>query len=64
MTEESISTWYRKYRITHGRYAGYDVEYWRIWYPLWIPCQLITYETIEQARASARRHRYKVVDHL
>lgn len=46
-----------KYRIRRDRYAGYQAEGWRWYWPFW--CQLFginTHATVENARRMIDRH--------
>ena len=51
------STWWKRYRIVRDKYAGYEVQCWRIWLPIWLQCGLTnTHSTIERARKYAAAH--------
>ena len=53
----SASKWYRKYRIVRDLYAGYEVQCWRLWLPIWLQCGFCnTHGTVEKARAYAIEH--------
>lgn len=60
-----------RYRIVTDRYAGYEVQVWRWWWPFWVMAGFCnTHSTIEQARAFAHQHARgqlrggKVVEHV
>jgi hypothetical protein len=56
-SSDSVSTWWKRYRIVRDNYAGYEVQCWRFWFPVWIQCNLTnTHSTIEAARRHAVRH--------
>jgi len=52
-----ISKWWKKYRVVHDRYCGYEVQCWRIWFPFWLQCGFTnTHFSLEKAENYARIH--------
>ena len=44
------SKWYKKYRVMRDGYLGFQVECWRIWFPIWIQVDgCNTHRTIGEA---------------
>lgn len=60
----SPSTWYRKYRIVQDSFAGYEVQCWRIWWPIWMQGKTNTHSTLERARQYAHYHAAGAVEYL
>lgn len=56
--------WKRKYRIVRDRWAGYEFQVWRWWWPFWVMPYCNTHSTIETAEAAARIHAKGPVKHL
>lgn len=54
-----LSTWWRKFRIVPDRYAGYEVQTWYIWWPVWSEHNTNTHMTVEDATEYA----YNVAGH-
>lgn len=50
------------YRIVRDRYAGFEVQWWRWWWPFWEQPRTNTHETVEKAEEWARNR--GVVKHL
>ena len=52
----------REYRIVSDRWAGFEVQARRWWFPFWLQCRgqnghhVNTHKTIEDAEAFAQRH--------
>lgn len=44
------------YRIARDRFAGFEVQVWRWWWPFWIQPRLNTHYSIEKAEQWARHH--------
>lgn len=41
----------KKYRIMTDAYAGYEVQVWRWWLPIWIECRFAnTHSSIDEAK--------------
>lgn len=54
----SLSTWYKRYRIVHDNYLGYEAQVWRIWWPMWTQLYFTnTSSTQDRAIAICRRHK-------
>lgn len=43
-----------KYRIVRDRFAGYEVQSWRWWFPFWCQPTTNTHCTVEDAEKWAR----------
>ena len=50
-----------RYRIVTDRFAGYEVQWWRWWWPFWIQGKTNTHRTIEAAREYAQQGGERVV---
>lgn len=51
------SRWYKRYRIVRDNYLGYEVQYWRLWYPFWVQAGgSNTHDSLEEARLYALNH--------
>jgi hypothetical protein len=51
-----------KYRIVKDRYAGYEVQEWRWWFPVWCQAGFAnTHRTLEAAKAWLEGYRNQVV---
>lgn len=48
-----------KYRIVADKWAGYEVQSWRWWWPFWTQGVINTHPTIEAAEEYAKRLAYK-----
>lgn len=50
-----------KYRIVTDRYAGFEVQAWRWWMPIWLQVGVNTFRTAGDAErwAVARHHRVR-----
>ncbi len=46
----------RKYRIVEDRWAGFEVQAWSWWWPVWTMPECNTFRTVEKAEAWAVRH--------
>ena len=41
----------KRYRIVKDNYCGYEVQVWRIWFPIWIESNYInTHSSLEKAK--------------
>ncbi len=49
------------YRIVRDGHAGYEVQLWRWWLPVWLQIGINTHATIDKAEAFATRHADYVV---
>lgn len=45
-----------RYRIVRDRFAGYEVQVWRWWLPVWVQPSTNTHPSVERAEAWAREH--------
>lgn len=45
-----------EYRICIDRYAGYEVQIWRWWWPFWMQPRTNTFSTIDAAEKFAERY--------
>jgi hypothetical protein len=54
----------KKYRIVTDRYAGYEVQVWRWWFPFWLEVGCNTHPTLERARAFAEADKGRVVEYV
>jgi hypothetical protein len=54
-----------KYRIVTDKYAGYEAQVWRWYWPFWSQMSINTHKTIEQAREYIDRNavEHEVVDY-
>lgn len=53
------------YRIVTDRYAGYEVQYWRWWWPFWIQADFgNTHDSVEKAERWAEAHAQRTVKYL
>jgi hypothetical protein len=56
MKRPKLNRWWKHYRIVRDSYAGYEVQCWRIWFPLWNQCGFVnTHSTVAKAIAYAHR---------
>ena len=46
----------KRYRIVRDRYAGYEVQFRRWWWPFWKMAGVNTHISVELAEAYARKH--------
>lgn len=47
-----------KYRIVTDKYAGYEVQIWRWYWPFWVQLDIInTHTTIERAKKHIESHK-------
>lgn len=53
-----------RYRIVKDAYAGYEVQIWRWWLPMWLQVGVNTFPSIERAEAWARNHTQPCVKYL
>lgn len=44
-----------RYRIRRDRYAGYEVLFWRWWFPFYVNIPINTFITLERAQDFAKR---------
>lgn len=60
MSEPKLSTWYRRYRIYHDSWSGYEACVWTLWWPFWRQCfGSNTHKTTKDAFQCAKRHKYQ-----
>jgi len=52
-----------KYRIVTDKYAGYEVQRWRWWFPFWLQVGVNTHLTVEAARQYIKKSQKKVVEY-
>ena len=53
------------YRIVHDKWAGFEVQVWRWWFPFWVQAGFSnTHPTVERAEAYATNHSQKVAKYL
>lgn len=55
-----------KYRIVTDMYAGFEVQYWKWWFPFWIQLSDVrflcnTFPSIEQAKYFIERHKAREI---
>jgi len=53
-----------RYRIVTDCYLGYQVEYWRWWWPFWVMPGVNTFRTLEGAENYIRYHSKQVVKYI
>jgi hypothetical protein len=53
-----------EYRIVRDRYAGYEVQIRRWWFPVWLQVGINTHRTIEQAEEFAQGYAKPKVKYL
>ena len=53
-----------RYRIVTDAYLGYQVEWWRWYWPFWCMPNVNTFSSLEQAEKWARAHGRGVVKYL
>jgi hypothetical protein len=53
-----------KYRIVRDKFAGYEVQIWRWYWPFWKQPYVNTHDTVEYAEKWARNHAAVVVKNL
>lgn len=47
-----------RYRVVRDRYAGYEVQKWRLWFPFWIQCGFVnTHLSLEAAQQYIELHK-------
>ena len=47
----------RKYRIIKYSHKGYEAQYWRWWFPFWLPIDISnSHNTIKEAKAFIKKH--------
>lgn len=51
----------KKYRIVRDNYNGYEVQNWRLWFPLWLQGVTNTHSNIEKAKEYIKKLKNKVV---
>lgn len=51
-----ISTWWRKCRVQRDSWAGYEVQWWYVWFPVWLQYSSNTHATYEAAMRYAEEH--------
>jgi hypothetical protein len=56
-----------KYRIVADKYAGYEAQVWRWYWPFWCVLGVDTYDTIKKARRfideNTLKYRTKVIEY-
>jgi len=51
-----LVSWLRpEYRVVKDSYAGYEVQYRRWWFPIWIQVGVNTWSTLDRAEQFARQ---------
>jgi hypothetical protein len=55
----------KRYRIVTDRYAGYEVQVWRWWFPFWKEVGFCnTHYTLERAREYAKADGSRFVEYV
>lgn len=54
---KSLSSWHTKYRIVIDNYLGYQVEVWKVWFPIWLQLDGVnTFSSVTDATNFAEQY--------
>ncbi len=60
--EKKVKT--NKYRVIRDKYAGYEAQIKRWWFPFWLQISVSTSSTVEGAVKTCKNHHNKVVKYI